>query len=277
MAERIGLGLLLGGVAAPIAFSLVWALLYSLGLVGLLNDGFTTEHWQAVLSSRETWASVVLSTWVAAVTVVLTAGFALLITLGLRPALRRGPLSYLVFLPLAIPGTVAAFLTFQWFGGGGWVPRIAYALGLTSDTGELVSMVHDPIGLGMIVTHVAIAVPFFVLLFVQLYDTERLAELERLATALGAKKRQRVLRVTVPILLRGAMTNLVLFFIVVLGSFEVPWLLGRQSPQMLSVLTYRKFSLFDLGQKPEAFAVALVYTALVFGLLAVVFRRRRYA
>ncbi len=45
---------------------------------------------------------------------------------------------------------------------------------------------------------------------------------------------------------------------------------------MLSVLTYRKYSLFDIAQKPEAYILALAYAAVVLGLVAFVFRGRRF-
>jgi putative spermidine/putrescine transport system permease protein len=96
-----------------------------------------------------------------------------------------------------------------------------------------------------------------------------------LASTLGASRRQGLLRVTLPILLHAAAPSLVLLFILVMGSFEVPLLLGRQSPQMFSVLTYRKYGLFDISQKPEAYILSLGFTVLALGLVGVAFRMRR--
>lgn len=273
--DRIGLALLVVVVAAPVAFSLGYAALYSIGAVGLLSDGLTTEHWRAMFGRREVWSSLLLSLHVAVSTVLLATGIALALALLLRRPLERGPLSALLYVPLAIPGIVAAFLTFQLFAGGGLVGRWAAALGLADGPGELLPLVQDPWGLGIIATHVALAVPFFTLLFSELYRTEGVEDLETLATSLGASHRQTLWKVTVPVLLRQGATNLVLFFIVVLGSFEIPLLLGRQAPQMLSVLTYRKFALFDLAERPEAYVLALLYTALVFALLALLRQRGR--
>ena len=45
-------------------------------------------------------------------------------------------------------------------------------------------------------------------------------------------------------------------------AYEIPLLLGRQSPQMFSVLTQRHFGQFDLGQRPEAFTLAVTYLLL---------------
>ena len=115
------------------------------------------------------------------------------------------------------------------------------------------------------------------LLFVQIYQTERVGDLVRLASTLGAGKGAGLYRVAVPILLSRSATNIILLFIAVMGSYEIPLLLGRQSPEMLSVLTMRKYSMFDLAQKPEAFIVALLYTAFVLVLITAAFRTRRLA
>jgi len=121
---------------------------------------------------------------------------------------------------------------------------------------------------------VGLAVPFFTLLLAELHGSERIGALSDLAATLGASRFQRLRFVTVPVLLRRAQPSLALLFVLALGSFEIPWLLGRQSPQMLSVLTYRKHGLFDLTQKPEAYLLALGYTLLVFAMLVAAFRGR---
>ena len=46
----------------PVVAGLIYALLYSLGLAGLLNHGFTTEHWAGMLESAEIWISLAVST-----------------------------------------------------------------------------------------------------------------------------------------------------------------------------------------------------------------------
>lgn len=275
LAGRLGLGLLGLLVALPIAFSLLYALLYSLGLAGLLRGGFTLAHWTRVLTSGEIWASFGLSLYVALVAVALTTALALALALALGEAVTRGPLAFALYLPLTLPGTVAAFLAFQVLSGGGLLARGLRTAGLLAPQDTLVPLVQDPLAVGIIAAHVGLAVPFFTLLFRELAASERLAELTTLATALGASRWQCLSRVAVPILLRRAASNLVLYFIVVLGSFEIPLLLGQSAPQMLSVLTLRKFALYDLSQKPQGYTVALLYSAFVLLLLAGIARRRR--
>jgi putative spermidine/putrescine transport system permease protein len=273
--DHVGLGLYFLLTMAPVAASLLYAALYGLGAVGLLSHGLTLEHWRRVIESGEAWASVGLSLYVASAVVALTIVTSLPIALVLRRRLESGPLPYFVTLPLAIPGTVAAVLALQLLGGAGLLSRLAYRLGLTSGVAGFPSLVHDAALAGVVASHVALAAPFFVLLFVELYATERLDALKTLAASLGASRSQGLLRVTGPILLRAAVPSLTLLFVVVLGSFEIPLLLGRQAPQMLSVLTYRKYALFDIAQKPEAYILALGYALLVFGVVALVFRDKR--
>ena len=274
---RLGLALFVLVAVLPIGFSLLYAMAYSTGLVGLLSDGFTGVHWARLFAGGEVWASFGLSLYIAATTVVLTVGLALLLALYLRRPLAYGPLSYIIYFPLALPATVAAFLVFQLFSGAGYLSRLALRFGLIDRVGQFPAFVNDAYGLGIIIAHVGLAVPFFVLLFVQIYNTERVGALVQLARTLGAGRAAGLYRVTVPILLTKCFTNIVLLFVAVLGSYEIPLLLGRQAPQMLSVLTMRKYALFDISQKPQAFIVAVLYTLLVLAALVFAFRKGRTA
>lgn len=274
---RVGLLLFVGIAILPIVFSLGYAAAYSVGAVGLLSDGLTTAHWATLVASSEIWMSFGLSLYIAAATVVLTVSLALFLAIYLRHPLRYGPLSYVIYFPLALPATVAAFLVFQLFSGAGYAARLALQLGVISEASQFPALIHDAYGLGIIVAHVGLAVPFFALLFVQVYQSERVADLTRLAQTLGAGRWQALYRVSVPILLTKSTTNIILLFVAVLGSYEIPLLLGRQAPQMISVLTMRKYAMFDIAEKPEAFIIALLYTGLVLLLLILAFRNSRLA
>jgi len=274
---RVVLGFFTAVAVVPVAWGFLYALAYSLGLVGLLSHGFTLEHWQRVLDAGELWRSVGYSLAIAAATVTLTVIFALAIALTFRRHARRGPLSYALHFPLALPPIVAALFVFQMLSGAGLVSRIAFRLGWISEIREFPALIYDRAGIGIILTHLALATPFFALLFAQLYENEKLADYTALSQTLGAGRWACLRRVVLPILLRRATANLTLFFIGVFGSFEIPLLLGPQAPQMISVLTQQKFALFDLSQKPAAYLIAVLYTALVLGLLFTVFRKRELA
>lgn len=270
--DRLGLGLFGLLTVAPVLASLAYAALYGLGLTGLLSEGLTLEHWRRVLHSSEVWSSAGLSLYVACGVLALTTVLSLPLALVLRGRLESGPLAYALSLPLAIPGTVAAVLTLQVLAGSGLLSRLCYQLRLTDGMASFPPLVHDRWAAGVILAHTALAVPFFVFLFAEIHAAERVTALRELAATLGANRVQGLVRVTLPILLRRARPGLALLFIAVLGSFELPLLLGRQAPQMLSVLTWRKYALFDIAQKPEAYIVAIGYTLLVLVLLGLSFR-----
>jgi hypothetical protein len=51
-------------------------------------------------------------------------------------------------------------------------------------------------------------------------------------------------------------------------------MLGRQSPEMASVLIWRKYALFDLSQKPEAYVLALSFALIALAIAGFGFRSR---
>lgn len=270
----LGLALYLLCALFPMGAAVGYSLAYSLGLTGLLSEGLSLAAWTSALTDPATGRSFALSAGIAAATVLLSTVFGLALALVLDERLASGPLSYAAYAPLALPFTVAAFVVYQWLTPSGLVARLLLWAGLIDSFDGFVPLVNDPLGVGILATHVLIATPFLALVFQRLIVQERIRELERLSATLGAGRLQTLRRVTLPLLLRRAGSNLALVFVVVLGSYEVPLLLGRQDPQMLSVLIMRKYARFDITDKPEAFALAALYTAAVVAGLALVFRNR---
>jgi putative spermidine/putrescine transport system permease protein len=272
-----GIGVALYAVCAllPMVGAVGYALAYSLGLTGLLSRGASVEAWRRALADPATWQSLGLSAGIAIVTVVLASVLGLILALVLDEQLSRGPLSYVAYAPLALPFTVAAIVVFGCLTQSGLLSRLLLRLGVIGELEDLAPLVNDRLGVGIVVTHLLIATPFLALVFQRLMVQERIHELRQLAATLGAGPVSTLARITVPLLLRRGLSNVLLVFVVVLGSYEVPLLLGRQSPQMLSVLIMRKYGRFDIEDKPEAFAIAVMYTAIVIGVLVVVFWTRR--
>ncbi|WP_372519919.1 hypothetical protein, partial [Nocardioides sp.] len=54
-----------------------------------------------------------------------------------------------------------------------------------------------------------------------------------------------------------------------IGSYEVAWLLGRTTPEPLSVLSFRLFGSIELLDRPAAAAAAVTGSALALGLTLV--------
>jgi putative spermidine/putrescine transport system permease protein len=269
----VALGLFLLLAVAPIVAALGHAALYSVGLAGLLGTGATLAHWRSVLGASSTWASCGLSLAVAAAVASLSAAAGLLLALAFGERLHRQPLAVALYVPLAFPGTVAALLAFQGLTRSGLLARGMLATGLIERIESYTPLVNDAFAVGIVLTHVAIAAPFLALAFERHRAHERVDELCRVAATLGATPVQRIVRVAMPVLLRRGASSIALVFVVVLGSYEIPLLLGRASPQMLSVLVMRKYGRFDLEDKPEALALAVLYTVLVAAVTALAFGR----
>jgi ABC-type uncharacterized transport system YnjBCD permease subunit len=59
--------------------------------------------------------------------------------------------------------------------------------------------------------------------------------------------------------------------------YEVALVNGVSYPQAFSVLVADKLSRYDLATRPEGYAMAFLYGAVVVGVSAFVFRNRRFA
>jgi putative spermidine/putrescine transport system permease protein len=257
----------------PLAMGLGYALLYSLGLAGVLGQGFTLGHWAAFAASGELWVSLAYSLLIAGVSIGLAVLGALWLSLRHAQRLQSGTLGYVLYFPLAVPAMVAAFFTFQFLSKGGLLSRVSYQLGLSESLAAFPDLVNDRFAIGIILSHVMLALPFFLLLFLNLYRNARLDELMQLAGSLGASPRRARWRVGAPVLWKQAFPTIVLYTIFVSGSYEIPLLLGRQSPQMVSVLTVRYLKHFRLENIPLAYILALVYALIIVGLLLFFFRK----
>ncbi len=268
------MALFLALTALPLALGIGYSLLHSTGMAGIGSEGFTLRHWGSVLMGWEFWRSLGFSFWVAACSIGMALGLALALVVSGAEKWQRGSLSWLIYLPLTLPAMVVAFFIFQTLSGAGFASRLAYRLGLTDGIEDFPNWMNDPWGVAIIAAHVLMATPFFIILFSNLYQNERLGEYAQLAATLGATARQSARRVIVPVLLRQSFPTLVLYFIFVMGSYEIPLLLGSQSPQMVSVLTIRKLQRFDLADMPQAYVAGVLYTVFVVGAVVVLLRSK---
>lgn len=249
--------------AVPMIAGIGYALLYSFGFIGILNTGFTLENWKQVLTAGEFWRSLGFSFYVAAMTILLSVSIALLLVMRFGQWFRRGTLSFMIYLPLVFPATVMAFYTFQLLAKSGILSRISFQIGLLNDLNNFPDWINDAWGIGIIFAHTCMATPFFVILFNNLYQSERLQSFSDLATTLGASAAQINKRVLIPVLLHRAFATLVLYFVFVMSAFEIPLLLGSQSRQMISVFTIQKLQRYNLNDIPQAYLVSVIYTGLV--------------
>ncbi len=270
-----GLGVFLLLVPGPIVAGIVLAFRYATGLTGVLATGFTLTPLKKVLGDGEVFVSLGYSFYIALAAI----GMAAVISLGLiavfKDRLMKPTNVYWFYLPLGFPAIVTAFLSFQMLGKSGIFSRMALQLHIISGRDFFPDLINDRFAIGIILTHLLMALPFFILYFSNLYAGMRVQALESVAASLGASRKQIARRIVTPVLVRQAMPVLLLYFIFVSGSYEIPLILGRQTPQMISVLAVRKLQRFNLGDMPDGYWITLIYLIFVILLLAVFFRFRK--
>ena len=261
MAKKLIIALFIFICLLPLVLSLGYSFLYSIGAVGLLSDGLTLQHW-ADLFRGEFLNSMLYSLWIA----LASAGIALMLALTVLFTLHRhfqSPGMYrLLFLPLTIPPIVVAFVILQMYAGSGILSRVLNQTGVIDGIRQFPALVQDPYGIGILLAHVFIVFPFFLLVLLNLYQHEKLDEIERVASSLGADTATIRFKLQLPILMRGLFPLLILYIIFFMGAYEIPLLLGQSSPQMISVLILEKLQRFNLGDIPVAYSMAVWYAAI---------------
>lgn len=247
----------------PLLAAWLYAILYSFGVIGLLSDGFTVQHWLSVFNSGELLNAILYSVYLASVGIIISLLLALLFAYFLPNKINRGVLYNSFHLPLLIAPIVVGFVFFMLLSNSGLLARLVYQLGFIINIESFPSIINDQLGIGIIISHVFLAFPFFILMFNNSINEHKVRLLQQLSASLGATKWQQFRYVELPILLHKNKSMILLYFVFMLGSYEIPLLLGSQSARVISVLTIDKLLKFDLLDKPQAFAIASAYTFLV--------------
>lgn len=274
--RHIPLLLLLACCALPLIGGLLYAFAYSTGLTGLLSQGFTLKHWAGLFQGvfgQSLWFSAAVAC--ASLTLALALAFGLL---AMAQSLWEKPFWYrALHLPLAVPPVVAAFVSYQLLSGSGLLSRMAWQAGLIGGPEDFPEWVQDRYAIAMVLSHALMAFPVLLASLLNQLHHAQLPALAQLAATLGAGKKQIVLRVQAPVLLRGILPLSLLYGVFFFGAYEIPLLLGRSSPRMVSLLIVDKLQRYNLQEIPVAYAMALWYALGCLLALGLVFRAVRPA
>ncbi len=231
-------------------------------MVGILGKGFTLQYWINLFTEGGGSASLLYSLYLTFISLILILSLALLFAWWQGGKSR--PWFYkTLFLPLTMPPLITAFLWYYLLSPTGFLSRISYSIGLSSGIESFPRMVNDSFGIGILVCHVFLVFPLFTILFIHQANKERMAELQEMAHTLGSSQRQFFFRVFVPLLLKKSSLLIILYTIFLLGTYEVPIIMGQSSPRTLSVFITEKLTRFDLADIPEGHAMAFFYSVLV--------------
>lgn len=244
-------GLFLGGLLFAGAESFGWG-------ATLGEESWTLNHYRRLLSDREVHRSLGLTLGVAMLATLVSAGVGVAVALALREvACRSRVLNTLVQIPLAMPHLTMAIVLLWIVAPSGLLARVAFQVGWIASPADFPALVQDPYGIGIFLAYSLKEIPFVTLMVLTLLL--RLGdEYEELAQTLGASRGQRWRYVTMPLIAPAALSASLMIFAYLLGAFEIPSLLGRSYPAMLSVVAQRRYQSVDLTDRPGGIALAMM-------------------
>lgn len=245
-------------VAAPVVVGIFYSAAVALGLAGFGADGATLLRLERVLGEQVVWESVAWSAWAAGASTVLALVAAVLTAAAFRGTSRvQRTARALAILPLPIPHLVAAATAVLVLAQSGLVARLGIATGAIDSVDGMPALVYDGAGIGLILTLAWKEFPFLALLAFTILATRGQA-LEETARSLGATPTQTFRRVTWPLLWRGLLPGAIAVFVFAFGSYETAVLLAPSDPLALPLLTMERYTDAALGQRGDAFVLALI-------------------
>lgn len=249
---------------------LVFGLFQSLGYLPAagLRD-FSFSAYRSLFQSRGFLRSLVFTLSVSLISTAGSVVIAVATALLLRHRLRgRRVLLFAYQLPLTVPYLVAAVGIMTLVSQSGLLARLAYHIGLIAEPAAFPPLLYDDLGIGIILVYLWKQIPFIGLVALAVLQSVG-EDYEEQARTLGATGAQAVRHVLLPLVLPGVVPASIIIFAFTFGAFEVPLLLGKRFPSMLSVLAYRQYVDVDLSSRPQAIATTIFIAVIVLVLVAI--------
>jgi putative spermidine/putrescine transport system permease protein len=261
-----GLMLALASPALLVILALVLLPVGWLMWQSVYHDGFTIENYRRIFSEDIYWRSFLLTAEIS----VLVTLLALLLGYPVAYAAASAPkglsivILAFVILPFWTSVLVRAYAWLALLQRTGVVNQLLQYLGLVD---EPLALVHNTFG--TVIATVHILLPFMVL---PLYATMQKipGDLIQAGASLGGSPFHTFWRVFLPLSLPGVLAGATLVFVLCLGFYITPELLGGGRTVMVSMLVSRNVELYD--QWGAASAVGVVLLAGVFAIFLIVSR-----
>ena len=260
----------------PMAAGFGYSLLYSLGLTGMMNSGFTLVHWEKLIRSGDAWSSLGYSLGLTLISLVLAVACAFVAGWRLSMMENGMRLYKSLFLPLTFPPLIAGFAIYYLVAPSGIVSRLFFHLGLVDGIASFPRIVNDYWSVGIVLAHLFLVFPVLALMLTHQANKERVKQLYDLSKTLGGTAPQFIRQVFIPLLLLRMKPVIVLYGIFLFGTYEVPLLLGRTSPRVVTVYITEKLSRFNIEDIPTGHAMAVVYTVSVLIVVRILVDRRSW-
>lgn len=261
-----GLMLLLASPAVLVILALVVIPVGWLMGQSFYDNGFTLEHYRRIFSEEVYWRSFALTFRIALMVTLLTLVLGYPVAYAAAHAKRPWDVLILSFviLPFWTSVLVRAYAWLVLLQRTGVTNQLLERFGLVA---EPLALVHNE--LGTVIATVHILLPFMVL---PLYSTMQKIprELMLAGASLGGGPLHTFLRVFLPLSLPGVVAGLTLVFVLTLGFYITPELLGGGRTIMISMVVSRNVELYN--QWGAASAVGVVLLVCVLAIFAIVGR-----
>ena len=243
MPAIIVLGLLTIGALAGVISS-------SLRPGAILGGSYSADAWSEVFGDASFRRSIIFTLRSAVLATLISLVLSIPLAFLLRH--RRGAITRTAISTVVpVPHLVAASVLVVWLGPGGLFDRIGLEL----------PIVRDRFGLGLILVYVLKEVPFLILI-THASLTDDLARREAAARSLGARRLRRWATVTIPAISQPLVLGSLLVAAFVVGSTEVPAVIGPLDPEALSNWSITRVRIRGPIARADA-AVALVTASLI--------------
>lgn len=252
---------------------LVLGLMQSFGYMPLIGmNDFNVDAYVSLFGDREFFLTLALTLWISISSTLLTMVLAIITALAFRKTFPGKRIAnFLYQFPITIPHIVIAVGTLLVFSQSGMAARFAHQAGLIVDQNQFPVVVSDKFGLGIIYVYLWKQIPFVGVIVLSILQAMG-NNYEELARSLGASKWQVFRHVLLPTIIPGILPASIICFSFTFGSYEVPFLLGRPYPAVISVLAMRLYQDVDLNARPQAMATA-VFMAAFISVMVVLYKR----
>jgi putative spermidine/putrescine transport system permease protein len=220
----------------------------------IYQDGFTLENYRRILNEDVYWRTFLFTFEIS----LLVTGLTLLLGYPLAYAAHAAPKGWSVFilalvvLPFWTSVLVRAYAWLVLLQRTGVINQLLQSLGIIS---EPLALVHNMFG--TVVATVHILLPFMVLpLYAAMQKIP--ADLMQAGASLGASPSHAFRRIFLPLSLPGVLAGSTLVFVLCLGFYITPELLGGGRAIMVSMLVSRNVELYNQWGAASAVGVVLL-------------------
>ncbi|KRE00453.1 ABC transporter permease [Bosea sp. Root381] len=250
--------LLLASPAVVVILALVVIPVGWLMTQSVYDNGFTLEHYRRIFSEDIYWRSFALTFRMALTVTVMSLLLGYPVAYAAAHVKRPWDVLILAFviLPFWTSVLVRAYAWLVLLQRTGVTNQMLEGLGLIS---EPLALVHNE--LGTVIATVHILLPFMVL---PLYSTMQKIprELMLAGASLGGGPLHSFLRIFLPLSLPGVVAGLTLVFVLTLGFYITPELLGGGRTIMISMVVARNVELYNQWGAASAVGVVLLVSVL---------------